>query len=335
MRERLIVLAVVLSMVAVTGCPDRGPRRGGDDTGQDPGDATVDSGADTAPKDTGATEDTAPDTTASDTGGVDGSDARDAAGDGDAADGAVDGDAAADTAGADSADGTDGGDAGIDNCGGLQGSMCGSEAWCDYPDNSCGAADQLGQCRDRPETCTEQYDPVCGCDGKTYSNACKAAAAGVDVESEGRCSSGCTASGQSCTSREYCDYPNNSCGAKDATGTCTMRPQGCPRVYDPVCGCDQKTYSNSCVAHSKGVDVAYEGKCNTSSGSCGGTTCSASQYCDYDQMTCSGSGTCKKRPQLCPSVYNPVCGCDGKTYSNKCKANANGVSVASTGKCSQ
>ena len=40
---------------------------------------------------------------------------------------------------------------------------------------------------DGPVMCTADWRPVCGCDGKTYANACNASAAGVTRFTEGEC----------------------------------------------------------------------------------------------------------------------------------------------------
>jgi hypothetical protein len=39
-------------------------------------------------------------------------------------------------------------------------------------------------------------------------------------------------------------------------------PQGCITLWDPVCGCDNRTYGNSCEASGAGVAVAGANECS-------------------------------------------------------------------------
>jgi hypothetical protein len=73
-------------------------------------------------------------------------------------------------------------------CGTRGAGPCPAGQFCDFPEEAqCGAFDAPGVCRDRPELCLTEFDPVCGCDGQTYSNACFANVSGVSVLHPGPC----------------------------------------------------------------------------------------------------------------------------------------------------
>jgi hypothetical protein len=73
-------------------------------------------------------------------------------------------------------------------CGSRGLGPCAEGLYCSFPASAqCGAADAPGTCQRRPQICTMQYDPVCGCDGRTHGNACSAASAGVSVAYRGEC----------------------------------------------------------------------------------------------------------------------------------------------------
>ncbi len=74
-------------------------------------------------------------------------------------------------------------------CGGIAGISCKVEGdYCRiFPGDCTSLADAAGICSPKPQMCTMQYDPICGCDGKTYGNACTAASQGASIASQGAC----------------------------------------------------------------------------------------------------------------------------------------------------
>lgn len=75
-----------------------------------------------------------------------------------------------------------------DACGSRGIPPCAAPLFCKWePAASCGRFDAPGICTKKPDACIALYKPVCGCDRKTYGNACEASHAGVSVDYEGVC----------------------------------------------------------------------------------------------------------------------------------------------------
>lgn len=67
---------------------------------------------------------------------------------------------------------------------------CKSERDCDIGEfcmRPVGECEAPGRCTQRPQMCTQDYTPVCGCDGITHSNRCGAHAAGTSIATTAAC----------------------------------------------------------------------------------------------------------------------------------------------------
>ena len=114
------------------------------------------------------------------------------------------------------------------------------------------------------------------------------------------------------------------------------RPEVCTREYMPVCGDNNETYSNGCVACSNESVTAHKpGACSEEDSLAPQTPPEAPTIPDVDHelpveeadlpqvasaprsaVVCDTNN----RPEFCTMHYAPVCGSDGETYGNGCAA---------------
>jgi len=150
--------------------------------------------------------------------------------------------------------------------------------------------------------CSPDLQPVCGCNGVEYNNACSAFYYG-----------GVTS------------YTNSPCSANDCRripsiidfGACAM-PLGWARMEQ---GC--MMLSGCSYVGQNGFDYSdlfFDNEQDCSEGCGAGVTCVDSSQIDLTA--------------LCPAVVDPVCGCNGVTYNNSCEAiNYGGVTSYTAGPC--
>lgn len=200
----------------------------------------------------------------------------------------------------------------VNTCGKQAASGC----WCD---ESCSKYGDC--CADKKQAC-DQAQPSCAgtCGGKSkdgcwcdelcakYGDCCP--------DKDQVCAAGpatCKANAD-CGKDEYCELASGCLDGK-AEGACKPKPTVCAKGGTGVCGCDDKTYFNSCEAHAAGTNVAANNKCpqDIQCGGIAGIMCPKGYKCWITETYPDASGKCVKE-DFCNSPVD----CQGLTSLLKC-----------------
>ncbi|AYF45391.1 MULTISPECIES: Kazal-type serine protease inhibitor family protein [unclassified Halobacteriovorax] len=91
----------------------------------------------------------------------------------------------------------------------------------------------------------------------------------------------------------------------------------CSKDYLPVCA-NGVTYTNACMAESSGATDIKNGAC---------------EVVEKKKNKPSHVSPPKPSTCVCPMIWKPVCGVDGKTYGSSCNARCKGVPIKHQGAC--
>ncbi|XP_069774455.1 agrin isoform X3 [Narcine bancroftii] len=174
----------------------------------------------------------------------------------------------------------------------------------------------------RPESCPKEDKPVCADDGQTYSNKCimerVGALKGINLQ---KIRSGPCLPRDKC--QEECKF-NAVCLNRRGSARCSCDRIICDGAYTPVCGQNNQSYNNDCErkqAECVGqnfIPVKHLGPCDLNTLSpCLNVDCGFGSKC----IVKNNKAVCECQ-QICPSIYEPVCGSDGHIYGNECELEA-------------
>jgi hypothetical protein len=186
-------------------------------------------------------------------------------------------------------------------------SDCAGDAYCENGSLCLG----VGYCASRTNCPASSPLAVCGCDGLTYPNVQSACFAGTRLAGRSDCGQSFVEGGGG----SFAGHTVTTCADASDCGqseTCCVLTGRCyPLGRDAVCAEPPPGSDRACLDDS---DCLYDDFCQGAG--------------------CDGPGGCVARSSVeCTGRLEPVCGCDGNSYTSAACATAAGVRTAHSGSC--